>query len=222
MERLILVGCFALGACAGQDGADGEKGSRGRDGESAVVETSEASINECPAGGTVLTVGVGDETEEIVLCNGENGEPGEPGESGPAGEQGTQGPAGEAGAPAEGLGRIEASIFCGGQLEGVTLWFTYDAVLFTDGSLWASAEIKDPFSQASGSQFFAPTQAGAATGAVQVTMDQAQPANAGFWSVSLDRTDLEVTIEYFDSDLANGSQSWVMDSEQSGCVLNEY
>lgn len=119
-HSLGLCALLALG-CAGADGAAGERGPRGKsgdDGESAVLSSREADEDECSEGGYVLTVGVGDDTDDIVVCHGERG---------PAGDAGPQGPAGQNGEDAApSIGAIEGTIYCGAALENTdSMWFYY-------------------------------------------------------------------------------------------------
>lgn len=61
-----------LVACAGSDGLDGTQGVQGKSGKSAVLESREADEDERPVG-YVLNVGVGKDTDELVVCHGEPG-----------------------------------------------------------------------------------------------------------------------------------------------------
>lgn len=237
MRRAVILGALLLG-CAGADGSDGEAGRRGatgEDGESAVLNVSEASDDDCPAGGSVFEIGVGDETEEVVVCNGEDGAEGDRGPQGEAGEQGAQGepgeqgPQGEAGEVAPGgeadsqqsIGRIEATMACSGTLDGtVSLFAAQQAVVFTDGSVFASASISDGISQASSSSFYSPEQVGAADARVILTFDAQGPSTGGYWIISINPTTFDSTLEYFDGDWTDGGGVWTMPASE--CVVNRY
>jgi hypothetical protein len=129
---------------------------------------------------------------------------------------GPQGPKGEAG----GAGGIVASIYCGGPLENTSLSFSYNAYLFADQSVFASAAIQDAAIGSSYANFYAPSQNGAQTAAVSLVFDVAGPANGGWWTIRLDRTTLITTIEYKDGDTPNGGAAWTM--APSSCVSNTY
>jgi hypothetical protein len=175
----------------------------------------------------------------IAGCEGPAGPPGPAGNPGPSGEigpagpagiagppgpsgaAGPTGPAGSAGPPGSDSFKITNSIYCGGPLEGTTsLWFSYDAHLFANGTIFASASIRDSLIEAAHANVYAPTQNGALTAAVDVEFDQAVPADGGWWEISLDRATLVATIVYHDVDVTGGTQAWTMQS--SACVVNAY
>lgn len=222
--RRLLFG-LVVAACSGP-GPQGEQGERGRAGEDAVIDVRNASVDECPNGGDVITVGVGSDLEEVVLCNGEDGEDGAPGEPGADGETGATGPAGEDGAPGqdgsgESIGRIVATISCSGDVSGAYYLQAYQhIVVFGDGSVWTSARITDGYNSASESMFYAPEQLGANTATVVVTFDVVQPSVGGFWTVSFDVVEFRSVITYTDSDLSAGGKTWALPG--SACVVNEY
>lgn len=211
----MLLGLGLLG-CAG---ADGEDGARGKSGQSAVASVREASDGECPAGGSVLEIGVGDVVEETVICNGADGADGDQGATGEQGPKGARGPQGDAGADApagDSIGRIEQSLFCAGGIEDAPFSFSYHAVTFTDGSVWVTGGIQNGAIESSQSQLFAPNQVGAQTGRVIVFFDGTETANGGYWTIEVDRSTLGAEIHYFDPDIA-GDLSWLMTGDSSGC-----
>lgn len=182
-------------ACAGADGQDGI------DGTSAQVMVSDASVEQCPAGGSVLSIGLeGQEAEEIVLCNGTN----------------------ETSVASDSIGRIEASLYCGGQLSGTSLWASQDVVVFTDGSIWAHASIRDGLLEIGGSVFYAPEQIGARRAEVLFSFDVLGEVNGGYWIVSIDPRTLDSELTYFDADASGGELAWSKPSDAKGCVVNRY
>lgn len=192
---VVLMGCA---------GADGEDGARGKAGENASASLRDATKAECPSGGSVLEIGVGDEVEETTICDGEDGAEGEPGEDGAQGPQGERGPRGDAGASAEmGLGAVVSRVQCGGSLEGTDLYFSYMTVQFADGSVWASGAIRGLNIQGSDSVFYTSEQAGSLTAPVTIVFDVSGDVNAGFWTIEVDREHLLASLVYSDSDLAD-------------------
>ena len=105
-------------------------------------------------------------------------------------------------------------------LENTPIWFQYDAYQFANGVIFASASMRDRFSQSSGVQFFHPSQVGWATAPVFITFDVAGTANGGFFKLFLDRDTLVVTIEYTDLDLTGGGATWTM--QPTSCIVNRY
>jgi hypothetical protein len=63
---------------AGGQGPEGPAGPQGSDGLTPEVEITELAVGDedCPAGGALIEVIVGDDSNETVLCNGLNGNPG--------------------------------------------------------------------------------------------------------------------------------------------------
>lgn len=209
MRKVMLA--LALTACAGADGTDGTDGRDGRDGsdgETPEVSVRDASDDDCPAGGTELQVG----EETVVLCDGEPGESGEPG---PAGEPGMDAEAGE------NIGRIELTIACRGELTGTTsMVVLQQIVVFTDGSVFASAQISNGVTNASASALYAPSQAGSLDGGLVIPYDVVAPTAGGFWTVSFDVATRESVVVYDDVDVTDGSDAWTMPA--SDCIVNEY
>jgi Collagen triple helix repeat (20 copies) len=149
---------------------------------------------------------------------GTNGAPAAPGSAGPAGPPG---PAGTNGAPAAPGNDITASIGCFGALQNTTsISFNYNAYLFANGNIFASAAIADGVNSASFANMYAPTQNGALTATVIFALDEMPPTKGGWWQLSLDRTSLVTSIVYNDVDVPNGRMTWTMDPNM--CVVNKY
>jgi hypothetical protein len=136
---------------------------------------------------------------------------------GPAGAMGPAGSSSPAGADGS---KITGSIYCRGSLENTTLYFSYNAVQFGSGAVFASAAIKANDIQASGANFYAMAQNGWDAAPVSITFDATMNANAGWWDVRLNRTTLVVTIDYNDTDVMGGKRSWTMTPDK--CVVNKY
>lgn len=194
-----IMALLALTACSGADGENGADGSDGQDGTNAEVVVGEASAEQCPSGGSVVTIGA----EQVVLCNGQDAAGGSE--------------------PNESLGRIEASLHCGGPLANAApLWASHSAVVFTNSSIWAQASIRDGFIEIGGSAFYSPVQKGAAEADVFFSFDVLGEPNGGFWDVTIEAASLDSVLTYEDSDIADGSMEWSMPSSSSGCVVNRY
>jgi hypothetical protein len=165
-----------------------------------VVDVSSATEAECSNGGHIIEIGVGDDTEEVIVCNGEDGEDAPESES---------------------IGRIEASLFCNGLLAGTDgLAAENNAVVFTDGSIWARASVTDGIIEVGDSAFYSREQVGAARAEVIFFLDVQPPTVGGFWVVGIDPASLDSVVEYFDEDLAAGSLLWTQAAED--CVVNRY
>jgi hypothetical protein len=115
---------------------------------------------------------------------------------------------------------VLASIHCGGLLQNTTLLFSYDVYQFTSGNVFASAGVREGAIGASYANFYAPTQNGALTASVIVSLDEFAPADGGWWQLSLDRTTLVTSIVYNDVDVAGGMVTWTM--SPTACVVNRY
>lgn len=227
MYGIAVASLVTVCACAGVDGTNGSDGKDGADGKDAVVKSSDASVDQCPYGGYVLELGTRGDTEEVLICNGQPGETGEQGprgEAGPQGDAGSQGPQGEPGQPGEpGIGVVAATLYCGAGLENLTdVRFYYYATVFSDGTVWAAAEVTDGVNSASGSNIYAPSQVGASSASVITTFDIVAPTRHGFWNISLDRTSLVVSVVYTDVDVTGGKMAWTLDSSLNICVVNAY
>ena len=156
---------------------------------------------------------------------GPAGEPGPTGAAGVAGVAGQPGPAGQPGAaatatPATDSSKLTKSIGCFGSLENTSLSFSYTVAVFANGNVFASAGVREGLIGASAANFYAPTQNGALSAAVLVSLDEAPPGNGGFFRISLDRATLVTTIVYTDVDVTGGTTSWTMLPAQ--CIANSY
>lgn len=134
-QRLLTV-CNGQNGQNGQDGIRGPQGNPGQNGAngiagtSSTIETLAATVDQCPAGGTVFLVETTTpedacETEcttiqSAVVCNGQQGERGDPGQDGASGLT-----------PFTTVGFIEP---CGAQSSS----FKEELICLADGSLLAS------------------------------------------------------------------------------------
>lgn len=217
--RRFLFG-LVVAACSGDPGPQGEQGARGRTGESAVVDVRNADAAECPNGGEVITVGVGADLEEVVLCNGEDGAPGEPGEDGAKGAPGEAGPAGADAEPTTVGNPVVASQHCLAVIdELVTIDYWFDE--FESGDVWASAIIYDGAFSASNSNYYGADQPGADLASVQLAFDLQGPGFGGRWVVGMSRDSLVMVITYVDSDLIAGQSTWSIPADELTCAEAE-
>ena len=131
-----------------------------------------------------------------------------------------KGDTGAAGKDANADGMFAASIHCGGQLASTTVYFTYDAALTKGGDVFADGAINDGNFEVSNTQFYSKDQNGATTAMVTLQYDLQGAANAGWFSLELNRSTLVTTIVYHDSDAAGGQTVWSMTPDQ--CVSNTY
>lgn len=150
---------------------------------------------------------------------GEKGDPGEQGPPGAVGKDGLEGADGKDGSDATAT-HVTESFFCTAQLEGAPLLFTYNAVLFSSGDLFVTGAIRDARSTASSTAFFTPTQKGYENAGVIVTVDEDTTADFGWFFITLDRSSLRVSIDYYDSDPGTLARSWSL--APSACVHNQY
>lgn len=157
-------------------------------------------------------------------CAGETGPSGPAGPPGSEGPPGPAGPAGTAGTVVDGgsadPSKIVRSIGCSGTLEGTVLFFSYDVALAANGTIYASASVRDPSLGASGAIVYSPAQNGATNAAVIVPLDELPPANGGYFRITLNRETLVTSIVYTDVDATGGSRAWTMQPTQ--CVSNAY
>lgn len=115
---------------------------------------------------------------------------------------------------------MDASISCGGQLQGETIFVNYTANLLKSGDVFVTGSVIGNDFETSDSAFYARQQNGAATGRVLITSDLAGDSNAGYWALSLDRITLVTSVVYNDVDVSGGVRSWTMAPER--CVANDY
>jgi Collagen triple helix repeat (20 copies) len=212
-----------LAACAGAEGPPGPQGERGEQGDEGKQGETGA---QGPQGEQGETGPQGDKGDPGVKGDtgdsGAQGPKGDKGDTGDAGPQGEQGPKGETGDAASSIGTVEGSLYCGGLLEGTTINFSYQAVVFTDGTIWVNGEIRGVDLGISSSAFYAPTQNGAVTAQVIISLDMVGTDNGGWWTIEVNREDLGAIVIYHDTELTDGTDAWNMDAEASGCIHNQY
>jgi hypothetical protein len=174
----------------------------------------------------------------FVGCTGSAGPAGPPGPAGATGATGATGPAGTAGTNgtngkdgAQGIagpegdagagGAVLDSIFCNGGLSGATGYlFNYHAVQFDNGVVLASGGIADEAVETDSTAIYAPTQNGWQTAAVIVEHDAYAPVDGGWWTLTLDRSTLVVSIVYHDVDVAGGQLIWTLTPDK--CIKTTY
>lgn len=139
--------------------------------------------------------------------------------TGPTGAKGVKGDKGDTGAAASGS-LIASSISCGALLQNTTLYFFYSVDIFKSGDVFASGAISAADARIGNSQFYSAAQNGATTAQVLFTDDLLGTANAGYWSISLNRTTLVTTVVNTDADATNGSNTWTLTADK--CVANSY
>jgi len=184
-------------------GSDGTDGTNGKN--SLISTTTESSGSNCSTGGLKVQSGLDSDVDGVLdsnevtsttyICNGSNG------------SNGIQ---------------PSSSLYCGAVLSGTSLYFTYTAMAFSDGSIFAYGGIYGVAYQIGSSTFYDSSQTGASTAAVIFTYDVASTANGGWWKISVNRSTRAATILYTDSDASGGSDTWTLDSSSSNCVLNSY
>ena len=113
-----------------------------------------------------------------------------------------------------------ANLYCGAALEGTSLRFTYDAMVFSDGSVFVYGEIYGAEMQIGRSTFYDSSQSGATTAAIFITYDLSGTDNWGWWTISVNRSTLAATIVYTDS--SGDGATWTLASSSNNCVLNSY
>jgi hypothetical protein len=105
-------------------------------------------------------------------------------------------------------------------LEGTQLSASYTAHVLVNGTVFASAGVRDAGIGASYANAYAPSQNGARTASVIVSFDATGTASGGYFTVELDRTTLVTVVTYRDTDVAGGFRTWSM--QPSACVANNY
>lgn len=117
--------------------------------------------------------------------------------------------------------KLVSTLYCDAKLEGSAgVYVAYGVDQFESGNIFVNASVRDNADQASNSTFFAPTQNGYATGAITVEKDEIGAANAGFFSISVDRTTKIISVVYKDSDAVGGQLTYT--EAASNCVTNTY
>jgi hypothetical protein len=141
------------------------------------------------------------------------------GKDGAAGKDGTNGKDGAAGK--DGVdNKMSASIHCSGELDTSGVWFDYSGAEMASGDVFVTASIRADAFQVAGTAFYSAQQVGAETAQVSLENDLAGAANAGYWTLSLDRKTLVTTIDYKDADVTNQEQVFVMTPDK--CQVAKY
>lgn len=136
-------------------------------------------------------------------------------------KSGAQGPAGQNG------GKIVATMNCLGVIAGLSggaavlndLQIKYSAILTSSGDVYATASVNDDVSQDSSTNFYAATQTGATNAAVNIVADYHSTADAGEWTISLNRTTLVTTVQYDDDSLPSVVS---LDFAANACTLTNF
>jgi hypothetical protein len=226
---VLAVGCGGAGD-AGQPGAVGPQGTPGAPGAQGSQGTKGDPGVAGPAGPTGAKGDVGPQgqkgdpgaTAGVTGPTGAQGPKGDTGATGQTGATGPQGPAGPQGAPGA-TNRITASLNCNGGLEGLDYTIvSYNAYVFSDGFVFASAEVFNNGSSSTTAKFYAPQQVGWDTASVRVHYDAFGTPDYGFWDLSVNRDTAVLTVTVHDIDLADPGQtrSWIFTPDK--CVLNHY
>lgn len=114
---------------------------------------------------------------------------------------------------------VSASITCAAGLEDISYSFMYTIVEFESGDTFVKAGIFNAFEQNTVSNFFAATEQGAASGSAIVLEDSAGAGTYGAWKFSINKSTLEVTVKYEDSEYL---EPLIWDLDSSACVRNAY
>ena len=186
--------------------------------EDGVLDSTEVTATSYICNGTVGTNGTNGTNGDngTVGTNGTNGDNGTNGTNGTDGDNGTNGTNGTNGI------KPASSLYCGAILENTVVWFTYTAMVFSDGSVYAYGSIYSSEMQIGRSRFYDSSQSGASTAQILFTWDLSGSDNGGYWEISLNRSTLVVTILYTDSDESGGSTTWTLNSSSNNCVLNSF
>lgn len=113
--------------------------------------------------------------------------------------------------------RIVGSIGCGGELEDTGVWFSYNAAQMASGDVFVNGSISEGSIEVGNTAYFSVQQNGFLTAPVLFNFDLSGDSNGGYFTISLDRASLKVTIRYKDSD---GDKQWVQTPDT--CVVNQY
>jgi hypothetical protein len=157
-----------------------------------------------------------------VACTerGERGPPGDPGPAGPEGQPGPPGPSGPAGmaGPVGPMGSdadggpagIVATIRCFGGLSGLIDYFcNYDVATFASGDVLSTGWVSTPQIGTGATAFYAPTEPGYDEAPVRFVLDIDPVANAGMWTLRMNRKTKVWTVIYADPfDVDGGSVTW--------------
>jgi hypothetical protein len=136
---------------------------------------------------------------------------------------GCQGKKGDSGAPGA-SSRITSTMNCAGTISGSNaslsgLQIVYNAVLTSNGDVYATAAVVNETTQASGTQFYAAGESGSNTAEVEITDDYVGTPNGAIWDISLNRQTLVTTVQYDDPSLANVIQ---LTFDPSACTVHNF
>ena len=207
----------------GAPGSVGPQGPRGMDGDGGGIVGPQGPAG--PQGNPGATGPQGNPgatgSTGATGSQGPQGNVGPAGPQGPQGDAGPQGPAGPQGDAGTDGSRITGSIYCTAALANTTgVYFTYEAVQFANGNLLAIGGIRDGYVETQSTVEYSSSQVGWSTAAVFIQHDIVAASNGGFWKISLDRSTLNTSIVYTDSDVTGGGASWSLPA--SSCIVSLY
>ena len=211
-------------------------GSDGTNGKNSLISTTtESSGANCATGGLKVQSGLDSDEDGVLdstevtatsyICNGTvgtNGTNGTNGDNGTVGTNGTNGDNGTNGTNGTNGIKPAASLSFGASLEDTSYKFSYTAMVFSDGSVYAYGGIRGADSQIGRSTFYDSSQSGSSTAEVIFDWDLSGSDNWGYWKISVNRSTLVVTILYTDQDETGGSTTWTLNSSSNNCVLNSF
>jgi hypothetical protein len=97
------------------------------------------------------------------------------------------------------------------------LLFSYEVVDFSNGDVWASCSVSDPYVEAEDSVFYIAGQNGAANASCLVTMDATGEPTAGYWQFAISGADVTATY----NDAGDVNDGYVLTFLASECTLVE-
>jgi hypothetical protein len=129
--------------------------------------------------------------------------------TGPMGPTGPQGPMGDPGSAAPDGSKVVAYVACGGTRTNTQLAAFYSASQFENGNVFATASVLSAASEGNGTALFGPEQNGAANAQVVFVYDTYGTPTGGYWTFTMNRDPLGVTVTYNDSEVSGGTLGWV-------------